>query len=246
MTIEAWMDGHKYDEFDAEQVRKSFEKFKAEHPENFADIPLQACGCSPSEDTCDRAKRLFLESQNQKLAQQTQREAKYTDGEVDLIEESRKVMDLMMMNGFREPSECCCCEPDKTVNELFKKLDDPYERAKIQEGKTMDPYVKNHTELCKELNTIFEKKNEAYGSSFFDTFYEEGWAMPRIRLTDKLNRFKTLSRNLESMKDDELALKIDAYDESIRDTLLDLANYALMSILAMEDEKMMFRASKEE
>lgn len=215
MTIEAWMDGYKYAEFDAEQVRKSFEKFKAEHPENFADTPLQECCCNPNEDTCDKAKRLFLESQNQKLAQQTQREAKY-EAERD------------------------------APNELFRRLDDPYERARLQEGKTMDPHVKNHAELCKELNAIFEKKNEAYGNSFFDTFYEEGWAMPRIRLTDKLNRFKTLSRNLESMKDDELALKIDDYDESIRDTLLDLANYALMSILAMEDEKMMFEASKEE
>ena len=49
--------------------------------------------------------------------------------------------------------------------------------------------------------------------------------MPRIRLSDKLNRFKTLTRNPD----------ISEGDESIRDTLMDLANYALMTILAMED-----------
>ena len=51
--------------------------------------------------------------------------------------------------------------------------------------------------------------------------------MPRIRLGDKFNRFKTLSRKLESQK---------VRDESIRDTLLDLANYAIMTVLEMEGE----------
>ena len=46
-------------------------------------------------------------------------------------------------------------------------------------------------------------------------------AMPRIRLSDKLNRFKKLSKNGDAK----------VADESIRDTLIDLANYALMTIL---------------
>ena len=49
-------------------------------------------------------------------------------------------------------------------------------------------------------------------------------AMVRIRLGDKLNRFKALSRGNEQM----------VKDESIRDTLMDLANYALMAVLEME------------
>ena len=56
------------------------------------------------------------------------------------------------------------------------------------------------------------------------TFVEEGMAMARIRLGDKFNRFKTLSRSGEQ--------KVD--DESIRDTLIDLANYAIMTVLEME------------
>ena len=50
--------------------------------------------------------------------------------------------------------------------------------------------------------------------------------MPRIRLGDKFNRFKTLSRKLDSQH---------VSDESLKDTLLDLANYAIMTVLEMEE-----------
>ena len=88
--------------------------------------------------------------------------------------------------------------------------------------------VLRHKEICNELNVIYSKKNHDDGDSFHLTYLEEGMAMPRIRLGDKFNRFKTLSRKLESQK---------VRDESIRDTLLDLANYAIMTVLEMEGEK---------
>jgi hypothetical protein len=53
---------------------------------------------------------------------------------------------------------------------------------------------------------------------------EEGMAMPRIRMSDKLNRFKTLSR----------AENQEVKDESIRDTLIDLANYAIMTVMEID------------
>lgn len=84
--------------------------------------------------------------------------------------------------------------------------------------------VQRHKKLCDELNALYAKKNHDYGNSFHHTFVEEGLAMARIRLGDKLNRFKTLSRG-ESQK---------VTDESMRDTLIDLANYALMTVLEME------------
>lgn len=88
--------------------------------------------------------------------------------------------------------------------------------------------VKRHKEICDELNALYAKKNHDYGDSFHLSYLEEGMAMPRIRLGDKFNRFKTLSKNLESR---------EVQDESIRDTLLDLANYAIMTVLEMEGEK---------
>lgn len=84
--------------------------------------------------------------------------------------------------------------------------------------------VQRHTEICKEINNLYERKNHDYGDSFHQTFVEEGMAMARIRLGDKFSRFKTLSRSGEQ--------KVN--DESIRDTLIDLANYAIMTVLEME------------
>ena len=84
--------------------------------------------------------------------------------------------------------------------------------------------VEKHLALCQEINDLYAQKNADYGDSFHTSFEEEGMAMVRIRLGDKLNRFKALSRGNEQM----------VKDESIRDTLMDLANYALMAVLEME------------
>lgn len=92
----------------------------------------------------------------------------------------------------------------------------------------MNDKVQQHKNICYELNALYAKKNHDYGDAFHLSYIEEGMAMPRIRLGDKLNRFKTLSKNLESR---------EVQDESIRDTLLDLANYAIMTILELESEK---------
>lgn len=91
--------------------------------------------------------------------------------------------------------------------------------------------VLRHKAICDELNKLYEKKNHDYGDSFHQTFVEEGLAMTRIRLGDKFSRFKTLSRLTNSDSDQQ-----QVTDESIRDTLMDLANYAIMTILEMDGE----------
>ena len=86
--------------------------------------------------------------------------------------------------------------------------------------------IDRHGQLCDMLNDVYVKKNHDYNDSFHETFLEEGMAMPRIRLSDKLNRFKQLSKTEQMV-----------HDESIIDTLMDLANYALMTILEIEEQK---------
>ena len=86
--------------------------------------------------------------------------------------------------------------------------------------------IQKHRNICEELNSLYERKNRDYGNSFHDSYLEEGMAMARIRLSDKLSRFKTLTRtNQQSVK-----------DESIRDTLIDLANYAIMTVMEIDDD----------
>lgn len=84
--------------------------------------------------------------------------------------------------------------------------------------------VRRHKAICEELSTLYERKNADYGDSFHKLFEEEGMASSRIRLTDKLNRFKRLSKNYEQ----------NVKDESIRDTLIDLANYAIMTVMEID------------
>lgn len=89
----------------------------------------------------------------------------------------------------------------------------------------MTEKVMRHKELCDGLNTLYARKNHDYGDSFHQTFVEEGMAMPRIRLGDKFSRFKTLTQSGGQQ----------VTDESIRDTLLDLANYAIMTVLELDE-----------
>lgn len=93
----------------------------------------------------------------------------------------------------------------------------------------MNEKVMRHKELCDGLNTLYARKNHDYGDSFHQTFVEEGLAMARIRLGDKFSRFKTLSRISPTDSTQQ-----QVTDESIRDTLLDLANYAIMTVLELD------------
>ncbi|KOC47750.1 hypothetical protein ADU86_03905 [Clostridium botulinum] len=86
--------------------------------------------------------------------------------------------------------------------------------------------LEKHKQLCQELNKLYELKNRKYGDSFGKTFKEYGPSMLCIRLDDKLSRAKQLL--LHGEKGTE--------DESIRDTLMDLSNYALMGIMELENK----------
>ena len=85
-----------------------------------------------------------------------------------------------------------------------------------------------HQLLCMELNDLYRKKNADYGDSFHETFVEEGTAAARIRIGDKFRRFKKLTKPDAQQK---------VKDESIRDTLIDLANYAIMTILELDGDE---------
>lgn len=87
--------------------------------------------------------------------------------------------------------------------------------------------VLQHMKICEQLNDIYKRKNHDYGDSFHTTFLEEGMAMPRIRLADKFNRFKNLTLHGGEQ----------VHDESIRDTLLDLANYAIMTVIELDNKE---------
>lgn len=83
----------------------------------------------------------------------------------------------------------------------------------------------SHETVCKELTELYQRKNHDYGDSFHKGYQEYGMLMPIIRLEDKLDRLKSLTLGREAK----------VKDESVRDTLLDLANYAIMTIMELEE-----------
>jgi hypothetical protein len=83
-----------------------------------------------------------------------------------------------------------------------------------------------HEQICKELNDIYVRKNADYGNSFGEQFQEHGLVSAVIRLDDKMRRLKSLTKQQAQVK-----------DESIEDTLLDLCNYSLMTVIELRKQR---------
>ena len=81
--------------------------------------------------------------------------------------------------------------------------------------------INYHFEICKRLNALYAQKNHDYGDAFKKNFDEFGNVYPIIHLSEKLDRLKTLMQG-EDQK---------VVSESIDDTLMDLANYAIMTMV---------------
>lgn len=86
--------------------------------------------------------------------------------------------------------------------------------------------VEQHKAICNMLNAIYQEKNSRYGDSFSLTFSELGVISAVTRMTDKMNRIKQLTTG-----------KSETLDESLKDTLLDLANYAIMTVMELDKNK---------
>lgn len=91
----------------------------------------------------------------------------------------------------------------------------------------MDQY-QQHKDICTKLNETYIQKNKAYGNSFSDTFAKLGVISAVTRITDKYNRLVNLSTNPD----------VNIGDESISDTLLDMANYCIMTYMEIENQKL--------
>lgn len=74
--------------------------------------------------------------------------------------------------------------------------------------------------ITKQMLEIYKAKNKDYDSSVTQSYKEFGMTSFLIRLSDKLNRLKTLNKQEAMVK-----------DEKIEDTLIDLANYAIIALV---------------
>ena len=109
--------------------------------------------------------------------------------------------------------------PIHMIPEYFKE---------VEESRSMpNSEPTSFNSLLDQIKDTHEKKNHDYGNSFAKSMDEFGMPAAAIRLSDKLNRFKALINSEAKVK-----------DESIEDTLLDMASYAIMTVEYLKKKKL--------
>lgn len=95
----------------------------------------------------------------------------------------------------------------------------------VTKGSSMpiNPAIELHMNLCADLHETFVAKNTAYGNSFSLTFQEFGIVSALTRLSDKWNRIKSLAKGAKN----------DVKDESLIDSLMDMSNYCVMTVMEL-------------
>lgn len=86
--------------------------------------------------------------------------------------------------------------------------------------------VEHMKEIQREGLELFIKKNADYG----DAFAKYGIAGVLIRVEDKIQRYLSITKNGIQLVN----------SESLRDTLIDLHNYAAMAIMLMDENASSF------
>lgn len=85
--------------------------------------------------------------------------------------------------------------------------------------------LRTYDGVIKSLFDMYKKKNKDYGDAWYDELKEFGIMPAVIRLYEKVNRLKAVTKNG----------KAEVIDEKIEDTLMDIANYAIMTIADMKE-----------
>ncbi len=125
------------------------------------------------------------------------------------------------------------------------KYVEPYEfntyfTTTFQVNGSSNELVKSFKNITSKMAETYEKKNHDYGDSFSKSLDKFGLVASVVRMGDKMNRIESLiNKSIQnpaypsvSVKDVNLVK-----DESIKDTLLDLANYAIMTVMWMDNQK---------
>lgn len=94
----------------------------------------------------------------------------------------------------------------------------------------IDENVVSFRAIQDKLVNIYAKKNHDYGDSFNEGCNELGVGYAFSRIFDKTKRFQTLAKGIMNN-----SLSIEVQDETIEDTIMDLANYCMM-YLAWRDK----------
>lgn len=87
--------------------------------------------------------------------------------------------------------------------------------------------LEKHKNLCDEIHKVCVFKNERYGDSFSNTVKKYGTIAALTRMSDKWQRIEQLMLHKGMAK---------GSDESLEDSLKDLANYCLMTVCELQEQ----------
>ena len=87
--------------------------------------------------------------------------------------------------------------------------------------------IGKHQAICTVLNRIYEKKNHDYGDSFSNSVKTLGIIAAITRIYDKVQRVISLTKP---------GVVPRVSDETLIDTLMDAANYCILTIMELEGE----------
>ena len=81
------------------------------------------------------------------------------------------------------------------------------------------------SKITDQMTKTYEAKNHDYGNAFSKSVDEFGVVAAAVRMNDKMERIKSLVK----LTPEQMKVK----EESLQDTLLDLANYAVMTLVEL-------------
>ena len=103
----------------------------------------------------------------------------------------------------------------------------------------MNDKIELHKKLLDNMHELYIKKNSDYGDSVHETYRKYGLVSFLVRIEDKLNRVKTLNEKSCKQQDAKVL------DEKIEDTLMDLANYSILALIELKNDKSELSVSEE-
>ena len=104
---------------------------------------------------------------------------------------------------------------------------DDYPVKENNETENLSPNEELFKTIVSKMFYTYKRKNKDYGASFDELFDEYGMTSALLRIKDKYNRLKAINDNGQ----------IEVKDESVEDTLLDMANYAILTIIKLRNNK---------
>ena len=131
----------------------------------------------------------------------------YLEEDIEVNESDLKTVEIKEKANTKETLQETLDEVKETLQKTLDKVKEPVENEFMEEYKKI---VTETMELC-------IKKNKDYGSSVQDTFEKFGDISYLVRITDKYNRICSLLNGEGEIK-----------DESIDDTIRDMANYSFL------------------